>query len=167
MLETAAALGAPIVRLWAGRKDPEALEPREIAAFAEETGLLADMAAERGLTLAFECHAGTLTSRYGAALPFLDTVGRENVKMYWQPLQTKSVDYNLAAAAAYAPLVVNVHVFHWTESEKLPLKRGEEIWAKYAGIFAKQARKDGKDRAFCLEFMHDGKTSSLPEEAEV
>lgn len=161
VLDTAEALGAPLIRLWSGQKGSAALSTTEFEQMAGEMQILAEMAAKRRITLTLECHAGTLTDEYAASLRFLNLVGRANVRMYWQPNQFRSLAYNLEAARALAPQTTHLHVFHWDAQNRYPLREGTADWQQYLTVF----REAGGDHALLLEFMHDGRLSTLRETA--
>ena len=161
VLDTAEALGAPFIRLWGGRKGSAALSRPEFEQMAGEMRILAGLAAEREITLTLECHAGTLTDDYPSSLRFLALVGRPNVQMYWQPNQFRSFGYNLEAARALAPHTAHLHVFHWDARGRYPLREGEADWRAYLAAF----REAGGNHALLLEFMHDGRLSTLRETA--
>lgn len=160
VLHTAAALGAPVIRVWAYRKGSADVSADEYGCFVEDARRICDMAANRGIAVAFECHHNTLTDHYDYALRLLSDIG--GARMYWQPNQHKDDGYNLKAIEALLPWIDNVHVFHWTEREKLPLCEGAALWAKYLDIL----RRSGRTHALELEFMPDGRLETLAEEAE-
>ena len=161
ILASAVALNAPVIRVWASDKGSAELGEDGYSRLITQTRLAADMAAERGITLSFECHGNTYTDDYSSALRLIGECGRDNVKMYWQSNQLKSDDYNLAAAHALAPFTTNIHVFHWIGGQKLSLKDGVGLWGRYINAFS----QTGRGHAFLLEFMHDGRPESLTEKA--
>ena len=159
VLDTAKALGAPLIRLWLYDKGSADISPAEFDRLVQEALLLSDLAAGAGVMLSFECHNNTLTDEYHAALRFLQTVNRPNVTMLWQPNQYRDKAYNLAAARALAPFVTNLHVFHWVGDDHLPLDAGAADWRDYLSAFS------AGEHALLLEFMHDGRIESLPDTA--
>lgn len=161
VLTAAEALGAPVIRIWAGTKGSLATSPAERAALRTEALSLADKAAAAGITLTLECHVGTLTDRLPSALAFMEETDHPALKMYWQPNQFRGPAYNALAAEKLAPYTVNCHLFHWDAKGCYPLAEGEEEWRRYLAPFA----ADGRDRCLLLEFMHDGKLSSLRDTA--
>ena len=162
VLASAAALHAPVVRLWAGVRASAAVGEAERAALAREAQSAADAAADRGITLVFECHRNTLTDDWRSTLRLLEEIGRPNVKTYWQPNEERDFAYNRQALAALLPHVVNLHVFHWPVPDtRLPLREGAADWRAYLRL----AASDGKDRACLLEFMPDDRPETLPAEA--
>jgi sugar phosphate isomerase/epimerase len=114
-LETAVALGAPNVRVWAGRRGvPSAAvsaeeRDRVAAALREFT----DRAASGGVTVSLEYHRETLTDGLASTLDLLQRVDRRNLFTYWQP--RPGLDSREAAAElrALRPWLSHLHVFHW------------------------------------------------------
>ena len=163
LCEVAEALGASTVRVWGGSRAITPNDGEEWAAFVTETRAVAEMASERGISVALECHIGTVTESYGAALALLREVGSESLRLYWQPNQYKTHEENIEAARALAPYVDCIHVFNWHRRERLPLSDGEAQWREYLGVFKPEAQV--RDIPVLLEFMPDGKIESLAKEA--
>lgn len=162
VLSCAVALGAPVVRIWAGTTPSAAITEEARAALTAEARLAADAAAAHGLTVTFECHRHTLTDDWRSSLRLLEEIGKDNVKMYWQPNEDLTFEQNLQALTALLPQVVNLHVFHWPRPDvRLPLREGADRWKEYLRI----AASDGKDRCCLLEFMPDDDPATLPTEA--
>ena len=65
----------------------------------------------------------------------------------------------MAYAKAVAPYTVNIHVFHWTASARLPLADGLPQWKRYLQAF-------DKTQTLLLEFMPDDRIDTLPRETE-
>lgn len=160
IVDTAYALGVPVIRVWAHDKGSADVSDKEFARIKQETGKIANMAQQKGIAVAFECHINTLTDHYQSALRLIDCI--ENAGMFWQPNQYQSIAYNIEAADALAPFVHNIHVFQWKEKQKFPLAQGAEEWQTYLSVFQKQ----DKDYNCMLEFMPDNEPASLKTEAE-
>lgn len=159
--KTAQALGTDVIRIWGGWHGSAEITPEAREKLVEETKEICRIGREYGMTLAFECHHGTITDDPAYALDFIRDVGADNLKMYWQPNQFKTFEENLAAAKMLKPCVVNVHVFHWDAENRYSMEEGVAEWRQYTAVFA-----DG-DHAFMLEFMPDNDIASLPREAAV
>ena len=163
VLQSAVALRAPVVRIWAGVNASQAVGEAARAALVREARSAADAAAVHGITVVFECHRNTLTDDWRSALRLLREIDRPNVKTYWQPNEDRDFADNQEALAALLPHVVNLHVFHWPQPDvRLPLSKGTDRWREYLSI----AASDGKDRACLLEFMPDDRPETLPREAQ-
>jgi len=163
VLDSAIQLDAPIIRIWAFNKGSADVSEQEFVRLVQESRFIADMASKYGINLSFECHGGTYTDDYHAALRLIKEIDRENVAMLWQPNQSQSETYNLEAAKALNSVTTNIHTFHWDEKRRYPLAEGKQIWLKYISCFQEPALP----HAFLLEFMHDDSIDSLPEAARV
>ena len=159
--KTAVALGAKTIRIWPGFPGMQPYSERDITKAVLHTREICNIAKKYGLTLSMECHFWTLTENYKNSLDFINRVGCDNLKIYWQPNPYESKEYNAEAARALLPHVTNVHVCHWIKQDKKPLCEGLEDWKEYFNIL-----KTDEDRVFMLEFMHDGEPESLPATAK-
>lgn len=156
-IETALALGAPLIRVWAGDKNSQDMNEADWSALTETASWMAGVAEAAGLVVATECHGGTATNEYHAAVQMLRAVHRPNFRTYWQPNQFCTDDYNREAARALTPWMENVHVFTWRGRDRFPLAEGEALWMDYLRIVG--------ERPLLLEFMHDDRLETLPETA--
>lgn len=123
VLATTLALGAPRIRVWAGRLG-SAGEP-DRAGVVADLARVAEMAAAEGVTVCLEYHANTLTDTLESTVDLLAEVPA--VRPYWQPPIGVSAADALAAVVALRP--VTAHVFTWTDTgRRLPLAAGEALW---------------------------------------
>ena len=159
VLKTAQALGAKTIRIWGGF--PGCVLPNEVEYIKTvlHTREICAEAKKYGMTLSLECHFGTMTDDYEKAIKFIQQVGCDNLKIYFQPNPDKSDEYNLQACRQLLPYTTNVHVFKWNVREKRPLAEAKEEWKNYISVL-----KDS-ERLFLLEFMPDEKIESLKTEA--
>jgi hypothetical protein len=160
-IDSASRLGARNIRVWCGVKGSALVTPEERERVVIEGRMFAEAAHKAGLNVTLECHCDTLTDDYRSAMNYITEVNHPAMRLYWQPSQFYDVDYNLAAAAAYAPYTECLHVFQWDRSRRYPLCEGSEVWAKYLNIFRDQPREIG----LLLEFMHDDRLESLQQTA--
>lgn len=171
VLETAVALGAPSIRVWAGDRNREAADQSFIEKVLAETNRLADLAASAGVSLTIEFHGGTLTNTNANAAWLAQTLPHRNVSFSWQPPHGFEVGHCLAGLRSLLPRLGTVHVFHWTigsfeknlwtEAERKPLwpddfhrhplTDGSERWASYFQL----AHSAAGDRFALLEFVRD------------
>lgn len=163
VLESAKALQAPIIRVWAGTLPfedcPEETFQQLVLAFQHA----ADQAKPFGIDISFEYHRGTLTQTKEGALALLKAVNRENVFCYWQPNPDISREEQLSELDALGSSVSNLHVFCWTgNNERHPLSEGENLWRDY---FAHTPR-DGRERAVILEFVENDSEEAFFRDAE-
>ncbi|MDR1892322.1 MAG: sugar phosphate isomerase/epimerase [Oscillospiraceae bacterium] len=162
VLETALALQAPIIRVWAYNKGSNETGPEEYETVVKDIRVICRTAKEQGVRVAMECHNNTLTDDFTSAQRLMDAVGSDNLFMYWQPNQLRDFDYNLRSIEALLPRVTNVHVFEWDgNGGHHPLERGRQRWEKYISVL----ESGGEKHSYLLEFMPDGRAESLKTEA--
>lgn len=161
-LKTASLLGAPNIRIWAGKLWSNDYTDETRAEFVKRIKHTVQSAAKYGLTVSPEFHGGTLTDELDSALRLVDEVSEDNFRLYWQPNQFRDDEYNLRAIKSVLPYLSNVHVFSWHESDMYPLAWGERMWKQYLDII----RSDGKDHNLLLEFVCDGTVEQLYRDAE-
>jgi sugar phosphate isomerase/epimerase len=180
VLDTAVALGAPIIRVWAGNQNYAQADAETIRRVVDETLRLADRAQAAGVRLGFEHHDGTFTSRNAGAIAFAEAVDHPAVRFYWQPLKGFPPGYCQAGLAALQPRLAHVHVFHWTfgspEANTLdpeqveptaetlfvhPLEDGRALWEGYLRPLA----ADPRDLWALLEFTKDNSLENFRKDA--
>ncbi len=162
MLDTADALGTSNLRLWAGAANSEDVTPQERDALTRELRHCAALAAQRGKTVSFEYHAGTLTNTAASAMQLMKDLGADNASLYWQPHQFASHEDNCADLALLLPYVSNLHVFAWEERQRFPLSHHADRWKDYLAIL----KTSHRDHALLLEFTPHDDSGELKTEAE-
>ena len=164
VLETAVALGAPLIRVWAGHRASADADDAFRAAVVEDSRRIADLAAAASIRIAYEYHGRSLTDTTDSAVALLRAVDHENVGCYWQPPRGLTTPECLDAFDADAPWLSNVHVFSWhpETGERLALAEGEARWAQY---LQRIAAVDG-ERYALLEFVRDNDPENFPADAE-
>jgi sugar phosphate isomerase/epimerase len=167
VLESAMALGTTTVRVWAGKLGSEQADAAYRGRVIEDSRRIADLAAEAGVSVAYEFHGGTLTDTNDAARALLEAVAHHNVLSYWQPPRGATVPYCLAGLDAVLPWLCHVHAFTWRllpdgkSVERLPLAEGEDPWLQY---LAKAATAE-RDIYAEIEFVRDDAPERLLEDA--
>ncbi len=154
VLETAVQLGAPWIRVWAGRQGSADATPADRARVADDARRCADLAAEAGLGLVLEYHGGTLTDTADSAVRLLSDIDHPRLKSLWQPTKGLDAEANLTALRKVLPWLVNLHLFSWGPggyTDRLPLVALEADWRTYLDL----ARSDGQPHAALLEFVRD------------
>lgn len=162
--KTSQDLGAGTVRTWLGRRGSAVMSPEMRAEILDETGRLADIAAEYSQILAFEFHGKTLNDNGESSVAFLSECAKENVKTYWQPLSFADNAKNLSLVLPY---LTAVHVFTWDDDyRRYPLSAGEAQWKTYLSILKDadvstklimEFVKDDSDEQFLADaaFLHE------------
>lgn len=163
VLASASALGAPVVRVWAGTVDARHASLAQRRTVAEALRAGADAAAAAGLRLSLESHDGTLTSTAASAALLLgEEAAHPALGCHWQPPHAESDAVCLDGLATLAPWLQHLHVFHWwpSTSERRSLADGATRWARF---LAAARRRPGQ--AALLEFLPGDDPDRLPAEA--
>src|SRR5262245_53309073 len=146
VLETAIALGATRVRVWAGERGSaeESDRGRVVRALR---GVVGD-AQRAGVEVAVEYHANTLTDSLVSATKLLGEV--PGLRSYWQPPIGSTLGDALDAVPILQP--VAAHVFSWDDvGRRLPLVSRERLWR---AVIAELRALPGTRYAL-LEFVRD------------
>ncbi|MCY3024337.1 MAG: TIM barrel protein [Planctomycetota bacterium] len=181
VLETALTLGAPIIRVWAGRLGSSQADQAHRDRVAADGRRIAGLAAERGIRIACEWHGNTLTDSAASATALFDAVGHPAFQTYWQPHQRMSCEECLRDMDAALPRLAGLHVFHWDEqrARRLPLQEGEAAWKQYlakvvrGGPLALPSPRGGEGKTprsslfVLLEFVVDDSPEQMLRDAEV
>ena len=168
VMESAVAMEAPLIRVWAGSVGSDSSEatPAYWGAVADDTQRIAEIAEAAGVRIAFEYHAGSLTDSLISTLRLLALVDHDNVSVYWQPPLGSKRNANLDTIKALGEKLSNLHVFHWlrTDEDRIdhrPLAEGDEDWLNYLA----DADAIPGDRWALLEFVAGGEMDAFREDA--
>ncbi|WHT20801.1 TIM barrel protein [Crossiella sp. CA-258035] len=152
VVRTAAVLGAPLIRVWAGKLGSAEASPDERAATVHALRRAAEAAAEVGIRIAVEYHRNTLTDTLASATALFAEVDRAEVVPYWQPAGGQDVGSALTEVRALLPELVTAHVFSWGPGggkDRLALADREDLWRPVLTELA----ADGRDRYALVEFV--------------
>jgi sugar phosphate isomerase/epimerase len=164
VVDTAAELGAPGIRVWAGDKGSEDADESYWETFVFESRKLGEAAAKCGLTVSFEFHRNSLTDTNESAIRLLKAIDHPSIKTYWQPPVGRDSEYSLDGLNALLPWLVNAHVYKLRpDCASLPLEAGAEEWK----IYFKAMKASGRDHFAHLEFVRDDDPKSFIEDAAV
>lgn len=164
VLESAVALGAPRIRVWAGSVERPEASPASVEAVVADARRIGDLAGAAGVRVGLEFHRGTLTATAESTVALLTAVGRPQVGTYWQPPVGMADDDALAGLDDVAPWLEAVHVFSWwPTTERLPLADRSTLWRQ---AFARTAA-DGVRRDALLEFVPGDDLAVLPRETDM
>jgi sugar phosphate isomerase/epimerase len=157
-LDSAEALGAPTVRIWAAlgvTPDSPADERRRVT---EHTAALVDRIAARGLTATLEFHPGTLTETAWSANELLDSVGRTELRTHWQPDPSLAPETALDELAAVAPRLAHLHVYAWGPAgidDRRPLADGVALWPAAFALADREGDAIAGGRYALCEYVRD------------
>lgn len=161
ILETAIALGAPKIRVWAGTKGSDAASQEDWNSAIADMCAIAESAEKAGVKVCLEYHSVTLTDSLASVERILASTP-ESVRFLWQPSSHYSAEERLAALPQVLPRLEHLHVYHWLPShERRPLAEGEREWKQYLNLLV----ADGRSRELLLEFVKDDSTDQLREDA--
>ena len=138
-LDSARALGAPDIRVWAGRKGSAVADAAYREEVARHLGEFCDRTASLGMSVHLEFHPNTLTDSLASTLALVHAVAKDNLFTYWQPRVTADIQENLSDLQELKPFISNVHVYHWllekdgVTKNRRPLEEGREAWQAYLG----------------------------------
>jgi len=166
VLETAVALGAPLIRVWPGARGSAAADAAYRDLVADESRRIAELAQQAGIVVAYEYHGGTLTDTPASARALLEQVAHPNLRTLWQPNGTDVVAEQLDGLHQVIDWLTNVHVFHWARAEdgsakRLPLADGAAAWRDYFDAMA------GREFAALIEFVEGDEPEQFLRDAAV
>lgn len=163
LVETARTLGAPMIRVWAGRLGSALTTEAQRAGIVRNAQRLAAIAESAGLEVVFEFHGGTLTDDAVSARRLLEAIDRKNVGCLWQPPVGMNAENCRMSIRMVAEYVRNVHVFSWSGEpvERFALAAGA---AKWSACLEEIERLPG-DRWLLLEFVRGDAPEQLAEDA--
>ena len=148
VLESAATLAAPVIRVWAGVKGSRECGAEERRAVLWDAQRIAELAGRCRIKVAFEYHQGTLTDTTDSALQMLQELSACGLQTYWQPPNGMPEEQCEAGLKSILPWLANLHAFHWTPERK-PLSEGRAAWERYLAA----AGASSRDHFVLLEFV--------------
>jgi 3-dehydroshikimate dehydratase len=138
-LDSAEALGAPLVRVWTAFGVESDAPVTDRAAVIATTAAIAEAAARRGLGVALEFHPGTLTHTAASARTVLEGVNDQALRTHWQPDPALNPGEALAELALVADSLAYLHVFAWGPGgigERYPLAEAAGLWRPALAVAA-------------------------------
>lgn len=162
VLETALALSAPSIRVWAGTLNSQDASPEYRRGLVRDLQAVCRCAGEKGLKIALEYHGNTLTNHVDSCLRLLEETGMDNLYSYWQPLESDfKPNMESLKALCGSGRLLNLHVYHWVEGVRRPLKEGGDRWSAYLKL-----ARDHAANAL-LEFVQDDSPQRFLEDAKI
>ncbi len=165
-IETAVALGAQHMRVWAG---PRKVASRDCTSAQWEASVaalqaIARAAATAGIAVSLEFHADSLTDDIDSACRLLAAADRPNLWSLWQPRGGMGRAGALAEIERLRGDLSHLHVFCWGPSkERHSLATCEEFWRIVLGSVP-AGRWPGPRYAF-LEFVADDDPAQFARDA--
>ena len=163
ILETAVALGAPLIRVWASDRSSEKAYDSHWNTLITETQAIADQAVQANVGIAFEYHGNTMNDTPDATRRLIKGVDRPNVWTLWQPDGRSGYQECWQSLRKVRPWLANIHVFHWHMGQRLLLEEGENEWQGFLDLVA----DSGKDHCALLEFVQKDQTHVFMKDAAI
>ncbi len=174
VVETAVALGAPTIRIWAGNIGSADADEKKRASIASDISRVAALARSSGIRIGLEYHGGTLTDENDSALELmkqLAELGAGDVLCNWQPPNGMESGSALSGMKQVGHVLGNLHVFSWTRDHdrgiiRHPLKDHEDRWKTYLAEADNTPRIDGLKRYALIEFVVEDKSENFLTDAQ-
>ena len=160
-LETAVLLGAPIIRIWAGKLPPCECDDEYRNKIISNTIYMAEKAKKHNIVLGFEYHPWTLTETADDAIALINDINKDNVGLYWQPSGNILPEENVLDRNKVMPYCVgNMHIQNYSEEigyQNLSLIEDD------LKLFFNDIKN--KDYRIMIEFVKDGSVENLFDDA--
>lgn len=161
VLDTACALGADKIRVWAGDRGSGEADAAYRDRTAEELRRICAMAQERRVSIGLEYHRNTLTDTCESALSLLRQADCSNLFTYWQPNPDLTLERQMREIHYLLPQIRSVHVFQWSSGNvRHALDTGEPEWRAYLEALGKASLD------YILEFVPDDSPSQFLADAK-
>ena len=160
-LRSAAALGAPLIRIWGGTAASADVDEETRAHLTREAAMAARLAAEEGVKVALEWHKNTLTDTNASARRLLDEADAPNLYCLWQPTVALTPRERADGIRLMGDRLLNFHVYSWPDGKRGPLNAAE--WQYYFDA----AALIGGTRCALLEFVRDDSPEQFRSDAAV
>ena len=166
VLDSALALRAPTIRVWAGKQASESADEAYRQCVIEDARRFCRLAHTHGVRICLEYHGNTLTDRIDSAVELLEALDEPNLDTLWQPPNGQTDEHCMKSLMSVLDRLSNVHVFHWGPEggkDKRALAEGEERWEH----FLKPISSLPGERWALMEFVKDGTLQQFREDARV
>jgi 3-dehydroshikimate dehydratase len=163
VVETARALGAETIRVWADGKSSREMDADYFRRLADAGRRLCETAAPAGCRVGFEWHLGTATDTDESARRLLEAIDHPAACLYWQPRQKTAFPERLAGLREILGCLAHLHVFQWIgeRDQRLALAEGAAEWRSYLACAAEAPG----DRCAYLEFVAEDSVAALVQDA--
>ncbi len=154
VLDTAIALGAPTVRVWAGTKGSASADETDWSRVVDKALEAAELFHKHGIKLVYEYHGNTLTDTIASSQRLLKETEHPAIASLWQPPIRTTHQQCLDSLEGVMGHLANVHVFHWSfdaagKVYRQALECGEPLWLDYLKRIAQL-----RESRYCLmEFV--------------
>lgn len=162
VVEAAATLGAPRVRVWAGDIGTDQADRATWDAVTRALRQACVVARGHHVALTLEFHPNTLTDSVDSTLELLERVGDDALGTYWQPRLDEETGPSVEGLRRLVPVLDGIHVFSWwPAADRLRLAQRTDLWSAVADfLLAEVAPCD-----LLLEFVPDDDPALVAPEA--
>ncbi len=165
VLDSAEALKAPSIRVWAGRQGSEEISKADRRRVIERAREIGASAEKRGIRVDFEFHDHSLTDTNEATGKLLDDIGHPNVGTFWQTKLCVGHEYRLEGLKALIDRITNIHCNFFGE-DAWPnahlISDGASDWADYLRVL----NNSSNERWLTIEHVKGNEVESFKRDAE-
>ncbi len=161
VLASAKALGAPIIRVWAGDLGSAEMDEATVGLLTADARRISAEAETEGIRIAFEYHNHTMTDTLESTWRMLQLIDRPAVRSYWQASGERTAEEQLQAIRTLLPRLSNVHVSYSEVGRRMPLSQGAAVWTSYI----RELAQSPQDRYLLLEFVQDDDVEQMMQDA--
>jgi|TARA_B110000467_G_scaffold164509_1_gene194048 3-dehydroshikimate dehydratase len=165
VLDSAEVMGAPSIRVWAGRQNSADVSDGDRGRVIEQARKMGEEAAKRNIRIDFEFHDHSLTDTNEATGRLLDEIGHSNVGTFWQTKLLVGHAYRLEGLKALVDRVTNIHCNFFGEDEwpnAHLISDGKQDWADYFSVLT----QSGLERWITIEHVKNNAVESFRRDAE-
>ena len=160
LIENALILGAPLIRVWAGKNESSAgMSPARREVIIDDLRQICEAAARHGVQVSTEYHPHTLTDSFESAMQLFEDVPL--LRTHWQADEGKSKTEHLRVLTGIFDRLTVVHAAWWRNREQLPFEEAEADWNEYIRILKSSPR----DHYILLEFVRNGDPDQMVRDA--
>lgn len=152
VLQTAVALGAPTIRVWAGNQSPDRASFNLCNDVNADLNRIATLAQRYGIAIAVEMQLITLAETAEAAKRIMDSVRHRNLSIIWKMRTDVLPEVNTDDLIKLLPLISDFRVSYNRRGDRRPLHEGESAWK---GWLHKLKRDKGDRYALLENIAHD------------
>lgn len=159
--EAAKAMGAPLIRIWAGACNYEDASSSYVDSVIESLRLFGDVASEKGIGVVLERHENTLTNSYEGVTKLFERIKHPTVSLNYQIPAPRTGKYyrekSVQDFASFLPISTHAHLQNYVGSENSnwqPRAFLEEGIIDYKE-FGRVAKETSYNGAVMVEFLAD------------
>ncbi len=164
VLDSAEALGATVIRVWAGETGSKESSEDWMDRVAERTRETAELSSQRGISIGFEFHDHSLTDTIESTAHLLKKIDHPSVTTFWQTPLGVSHTERLDGLKKIIGNVSNIHCNYFGDSlwpGMRLLEEGAVDWQDYLDVL----EKTGQSRWISIEHVKNHDVSNFPRDA--